>query len=167
MCRRRRHRASRRSVRLGGTTASADKHHSGQADREYAASDATGHLRRLPGWASSAMDFATSGHRAWLKQPSFGIMWQSMNYQVTSSDKAVQVWSAVRPPFEPKGWLMDLRSEIRNALVRLSRPTDRLYSHYASSQAGLCDVQHILFYTGRAGNCRGLDEHEVVVVGEL
>ena len=38
------------------------------------------------------------------------------SYSVTGTDTYVEAWSTTRLPFEPKGWLLEYRSDLRRAL---------------------------------------------------
>ena len=69
-----------------------------------------------------------------------------MPYSVTANSDTVEVWSSVRPPFEPKGWLVDLRADVKKAVAGLSDTGLPLYARYSSAVTGLCDVENVLFY---------------------
>jgi hypothetical protein len=76
-------------------------------------------------------------------------------YLVTSDahDATVEAWSTARLPFEPKGWLLELRADLRTALKRL-RPRDGmvLSALYGSPIRGYCDAENILVYNVGAGH---------------
>ena len=60
---------------------------------------------------------------------------------------AVELWSSTRLPFEPKGWLVDMRGELRAALLGLSPNQDEiLHAMYSSNIEGMFDIENILFY---------------------
>jgi len=62
-------------------------------------------------------------------------------------DNSVEVWSSVRLPFEPKGWLLDLRNEIRSAVKKVQGTDDAmLHAQYVSAQEDFCDVENVLLY---------------------
>jgi hypothetical protein len=42
------------------------------------------------------------------------------DFVVLDTPSAVEVWSTKRLPFEPKGWLIDLRDKIRSGLSTLT-----------------------------------------------
>ena len=59
----------------------------------------------------------------------------------------VEAWSTERLPFEPEGWKLKFRNEIRAALRSLSSlPDSSLIASYISPTKGFCDVENILFY---------------------
>ena len=69
------------------------------------------------------------------------------NYTHHVDSKSVQVWSRTRLPFEPKGWLKDLREQIRQDLKHLKLGRESvLYASYVSSEKRFCDVENVLFY---------------------
>jgi hypothetical protein len=66
---------------------------------------------------------------------------------------AVEVWSTERLPFEPKGWMLDLRSELRAALRQMrARHGAVLAAVYGSQVDTFCDVENVLVYNVGAGN---------------
>ncbi|WP_156669439.1 hypothetical protein [Mycobacterium sp. E3339] len=69
-------------------------------------------------------------------------------YRVLPSPGVVEMWSAVRLPFEPHGWKKDMRDELRRALQDLSRPSSgRLHAVYcAADDDALVDTENVLFY---------------------
>ena len=49
----------------------------------------------------------------------------AVQYEIRSSPHAVSVWSEVRLPFEPRGWQLHMRDELRlalRALTPMARP---------------------------------------------
>ncbi len=59
----------------------------------------------------------------------------------------VKIWSVTRLPFEPKGWLVDMREQIRQDLRLLNLEKDHTFcAYYISSDNSFCDVENILFY---------------------
>ncbi|UCH37178.1 MAG: hypothetical protein JSV76_05710 [Candidatus Bathyarchaeota archaeon] len=77
------------------------------------------------------------------------------NFVIEKSKTNVLAWSRRRLPFEPKGWLIELRDAIRNAIRSLrseSRPSS-LYGCYYSSIRDPVDVENVLFYNlGRSSD---------------
>lgn len=73
-----------------------------------------------------------------------------MNYYVkypNENNNVVECWSFKRVPFEPKGWLYDMRESLKTAVGQLSVDSDRILSATYSSPIGeLCDVENVLFY---------------------
>ena len=65
----------------------------------------------------------------------------------TGAHECVELWSTTRPPFEPKGWLREMRDEVANAVRQLKPVSDEvLHAVYKSSHADRCDVENVLFY---------------------
>ena len=86
------------------------------------------------------------------------------NYYTHHVDsKSVQVWSRIRLPFEPKGWLKDLREQIRQDLkhLKLGRE-DVLYASYVSSEKKFCDVENVLFYNVGPWNFDNLTKNGLI-----
>lgn len=70
----------------------------------------------------------------------------------TTGHGFVEVWSRARLPFEPKGWLKDLRSEIRAAVGTLDCGSEQvIHAIFASSTMDLFDVENVLFYNVGTG----------------
>lgn len=69
-------------------------------------------------------------------------------YVVHSANDAVEMWSAVRLPFEPRGWQVNMRNELREALLDLSRTSSgRLHAVYSAADDGaLVDTENVLLY---------------------
>jgi hypothetical protein len=68
---------------------------------------------------------------------------------VPASDehRAVDLWSSVRLPFEPKGWVHEMRNELRVAVSALTAsPDEVLQATYVSTENGLFDLENVLFY---------------------
>ena len=79
-----------------------------------------------------------------------------MNYYINfpkDNDNIAELWSVKRLPFEPKGWLFEMRESLKTAISQLNITDDHiLAATYTSPIKGLCDVENILFYnvgTGR------------------
>ncbi len=65
--------------------------------------------------------------------------------------------SVKRLPFEPKGWLIDFRDDLRTAIHSLQcHPRQILHAVYATSQSGFCDIENILFYNVGPGHFASL-----------
>ncbi len=65
---------------------------------------------------------------------------------------SIEAWSVQRLPFEPKGWLMDFRNELRTSIHRLqNHPGQILHGIYAAPPGSLCDTENILFYNVGSG----------------
>lgn len=68
-------------------------------------------------------------------------------YHVQSASNRVEVWSTVRLPFEPKEWVLDLRRELREAVVRLnSESGEVLHGIYSSDRRDHCDIENVVLY---------------------
>lgn len=60
---------------------------------------------------------------------------------------SLEIWSEERLPFEPKGWLRQLRDEIRRGVYMLKdEPGRALSALYTSPVVQVCDVENVLFY---------------------
>lgn len=81
-------------------------------------------------------------------------------FHVAGTQHSVEAWSTRRLPFEPKGWLVDLRSALRIALKALDRsPT--LSAVYSSGVERFCDVENVLFYNVGAAAFTGIGARAV------
>ena len=68
-------------------------------------------------------------------------------YAVNGTACSVEATSTIRMPFEPKDWLKDMRTEVREAILGLRpQPVKGLYARYTSAEEGFFDVENILFY---------------------
>jgi hypothetical protein len=80
-------------------------------------------------------------------------------YVVARNDAgdAVEVFSTERLPYEPRGWLLDLRAELRTALKEMRSQDGALLSAvYASPVAEFCDVENVLIYNVGTGHLGGV-----------
>lgn len=68
-----------------------------------------------------------------------------MAFEIDCSSSAVQFWSDVRLPFEPKGEVRAARDALHRALHGLT-PTGTLIANYASVDLQPCDVENVLLY---------------------
>jgi hypothetical protein len=68
---------------------------------------------------------------------------------VAPADGVVEAWSTVRLPFEPRGWLVDLRGELRHA-VRLVTGAAGAGHHLAATYTSVdryrVDAENVLLY---------------------
>ncbi|HEV2068979.1 MAG TPA: hypothetical protein VGR26_04205, partial [Acidimicrobiales bacterium] len=71
----------------------------------------------------------------------------SLPFVVRGSDAGVEGWSSQRLPFEPKGWMLEYRTALREELRRLdsgTRPV--LVASFTSPDRRPCDVENLLLY---------------------
>lgn len=69
------------------------------------------------------------------------------NYVIKESMNSIELWSKGRLPFEPKGWLLEMRNSFRSALKKIQNNEQKLlHAVYASNEKGFFDVENILFY---------------------
>ncbi len=65
----------------------------------------------------------------------------------------VELWSRVRLPFEPKGWLLDMRNLLRSAIKRIHNTENRmLHALYISDEGGYFDAENVLLYNVGSGS---------------
>jgi hypothetical protein len=90
----------------------------------------------------------------------------AVHYEIRSSAHAVAAWSEVRLPFEPRGWQLQMRDELRlalRALARVDRPA--LAARYDAPDDTFADLESVLLYSG--GRSRdGYHEVEYRVVAQ-
>ncbi|MBI3213172.1 MAG: hypothetical protein HYZ38_05090 [Mycobacterium sp.] len=69
-------------------------------------------------------------------------------YVVRTTPGIVELWSPVRLPFEPRGWLIDMRNDLRRALHSLSpTPNGHLHAVYGAANDGaFVDTENVLLY---------------------
>jgi hypothetical protein len=79
-------------------------------------------------------------------------MEQARRFAVHGSETHVEAWSAVRLPFEPKGWLSEYRRDLRTALrsMRASQ-AGVLYAEYATPNQSFADLENVLLYNLGSG----------------
>jgi hypothetical protein len=71
----------------------------------------------------------------------------SPNYYIETAISSVTAWSTARIPFEPKGWLLEFRNQLRSAIAGLPSVDGRtLYAAYRSPIVGYVDVENLLIY---------------------
>lgn len=69
-------------------------------------------------------------------------------YILRSTADVVEMWSAVRLPFQPRGWQIDMRNDLRRALQGLALTSSgRLHAVYGAADDGaLVDTENVLLY---------------------
>jgi hypothetical protein len=73
-------------------------------------------------------------------------------YTVDGDESRVEAWSSVRLPFEPKGWLVEYRAELRNALRAMKAPAGSvLYAEYAAPEPASVELENVLLYNVGSG----------------
>lgn len=78
-------------------------------------------------------------------------------YGVESDGVAVRGWSTQRLPYEPKGWLLEYREELRDNLRSLVHDDGaHLRAEYATPDADFADVENVLLYNVGTGCYRHL-----------
>ena len=71
----------------------------------------------------------------------------------TGGKDVAEAWSVKRLPFEPRGWLKQLRADLREALMAFAcTPDEVLHATYVSSDKELCDTENVLFYNVGSGS---------------
>lgn len=70
------------------------------------------------------------------------------NYYIrVANESSVELWSTTRLPFEPKGWVREMRDELRCALWRMHPHTGFVLSAvYISPEDGFFDIENVLLY---------------------
>ncbi|OCB19330.1 hypothetical protein A5674_07110 [Mycobacterium malmoense] len=69
-------------------------------------------------------------------------------YVLRAASDVVELWSTVRLPYEPRGWVLDMRNDLRRAL-RDSAPKSggRLHAVYSAADDGaFVDTENVLLY---------------------
>lgn len=84
-------------------------------------------------------------------------------YAIRVGSHAVEAWSTVRLPFEPKGWALAFRNDLRDAILQASPgPAARLHAVYgAQDQGQLVDAENVLLYNVGCAYWRHLTGHGV------
>lgn len=59
---------------------------------------------------------------------------------------SVELWSAVRLPFEPKGWLLEMRNSLKLAIRDIRGNSTILNAIYSSNKREFVDVENVLIY---------------------
>ncbi len=66
---------------------------------------------------------------------------------VDQAKNLVEIWSIERIPFEPKGWLLELRENMKKSISQIiSKKQYILHASYHSIIRERCDLENILFY---------------------
>lgn len=83
-----------------------------------------------------------------------------MDYNVQcpkGESNVVELWSSKRLPFEPKGWLYDMRDSLIAAIKKMEINEDAfMRATYTSEVQELCDLENILLYNVGTGNFKKL-----------
>lgn len=75
----------------------------------------------------------------------------------------VKIWSVTRLPFAPKGWLADMREQIRQDLKSLNLKVGNTFcACYVSSDNRFCDVENVLFYNVGMSNFNNLTKNGLI-----
>jgi hypothetical protein len=75
---------------------------------------------------------------------------------VSADHDCVELWSEQRLPFQPKDWLVDMRSDLRAALAGLRCGRDQvLHATFTSAITGAFDIENVLFYNVGASYFQG------------
>lgn len=75
------------------------------------------------------------------------------HYYIDKRDGLVSIWSTDRLPFQPKGWKLALREDIKAALLSTlsSNPSSGLYAALMSPDSRSFDMENVLFYNVGTG----------------
>lgn len=69
------------------------------------------------------------------------------------NNKSLELWSKIRLPFEPKGWLLDMRNSLRSRLRTMHNSENlMLHAQYVSDEEGYFDVENVLIYNVGSGS---------------
>jgi hypothetical protein len=80
-------------------------------------------------------------------------------YLIRTSTTGVEAWSTARLPFEPRGWLICFRQDLRLALSVFPRPLEAdqiLHAIYAAKASEFVDTENVLLYNVGSGPLRHL-----------
>ncbi len=67
--------------------------------------------------------------------------------RVRTGGEELEAWTTTRLPFQPKGWLRDLRAQMRDGLRQLDGADGAVFHGiYASPLPDSCDAENVLFY---------------------
>lgn len=76
----------------------------------------------------------------------------------------VELWSTKRLPFEPKGWLLEMRNSLRSRIERLCAGNETVFhAVYYSELEEFCDVENILIYNVGAGAFKHLCQRSLFI----
>jgi len=77
------------------------------------------------------------------------------NFHIEEPDdkkNTVELWSISRLPFEPKGWLLDMRNSLRLAIKKMEPGEESVFKAvYTSNQLDFYDTENILIYNVGTG----------------
>lgn len=77
-------------------------------------------------------------------------MYENINYFILGpedNDNVVELWSARRLPYQPKGWLLNMRNELHSAIERINEDSNSiLHAVYQTNQSGFFDAENVLIY---------------------
>jgi len=84
--------------------------------------------------------------------------------KASANGKTVELWSVKRPPFEPKGSVLEMRNELREHLGRMhSDGASILRATYVSLETDLCDIENVLIYNVGSYYFRNIDTHRIIL----
>lgn len=84
-------------------------------------------------------------------------------FHVIQSNMIVKACSSVRLPFEPKGWMIDFRSNLRSAVSKLSLEGGALHAKYGSvNGTDFADTENVLFYNVGASAFSNIASNEIL-----
>ncbi|MCX8560057.1 hypothetical protein OS122_03995 [Mycolicibacterium mucogenicum] len=79
-------------------------------------------------------------------------------YVLRAAPNVVELWSTVRLPYEPRGWVLEMRNDLRRALrdsaPRAGRGLHAVYS--AADDGAFVDTENVLLYNVGSGALRPL-----------
>lgn len=80
------------------------------------------------------------------------------SYVLRAAPDVVELWSTVRLPYEPRGWVLEMRNDLSRALRGLApRSSGRLYAVYGAADDGaVVDTENVLLYNVSSGARRPL-----------
>lgn len=80
-------------------------------------------------------------------------------YVVQAGDR-VEAWSERRLPFEPRDWLLEMRTQIRHQVSQLKAgPDEVLHAVYMSVDGDFSDPENVLLYNLGPAHYRAASEH--------
>lgn len=84
-------------------------------------------------------------------------------YILLTAPGVVELWSTVRLPYEPQGWLLEMRDRLQLALHDLSQTSSgQLHATYMAADDGaLVDIENVLLYNVRGTAFGKLTKHSV------
>jgi hypothetical protein len=86
---------------------------------------------------------------------------QMSTYKIKVQEQQVELWSTKRLPFEPTGWLAEMKNELRSALKSLTKNTERqtLTCSLRSLDNSFFDPENVLLYNVGSGAFSHLARH--------